>query len=324
MKKVRVTLLGCGNVGGGFVRLLEAERERIHDRFGIDPRIVAVLVRDTTKGRPALGPALVTSSALEALEVESDLVVELIGGIHTAGALIRGAIARGRHVVTANKALLATSGGDLTAAAARAGVTLGFEASVCGAIPVVRTITDGFAGDSIEEIQGILNGTSNFILSQLERGTDYASAIAKAIDAGFAEAEATLDTSGEDAEQKLRILAALAFADPVRTVARTGIEGVTVRDCVRARRAGCVLRQIATAVRVAGGVALDVRLTAVRREHPLASIVDEANGIVIRGRAAGELFLRGKGAGSGPTATAVLADVLMAVRAHRGRALAVA
>ncbi|HET8773659.1 MAG TPA: homoserine dehydrogenase [Thermoanaerobaculia bacterium] len=310
MKRLRIGLLGCGTVGGGFVRLVDRERERIRARFGFDPEIVRILVRDLEKERPGVGRDLLTTCALDVIDADCDLVVEVVGGVHTAGTFVRRAIARGRHVVTANKALLAASGSELFDAAARSGVEIGFEASVCGGVPVIGALRRGLAGDSIESIAGVLNGTSNYVLCRMAEGLGFADAVLRAQEAGFAEADPALDVDGQDAVQKLAILAQLAFDEPVRRTSVTGIAGVTPGEIERARAEGCVVRQVAEAVRVAGGVALVVEPRRVPFEHPLARAVDEQNAVVIRGRAVGEVVLSGRGAGSMPTAAAVLSDVL--------------
>jgi homoserine dehydrogenase len=233
-----------------------------------------------------------------------------VGGVHTAGTFVRRAIARGRHVVTANKALLAASGSELFDAAARGGVEIGFEASVCGGVPVIGALRRGLAGDSIESISGVLNGTSNYVLCRMAEGLGLERAVRCAQEAGLAEADPSLDVDGEDAAQKLAILAQLAFDAPVRRTSVTGIRDVTADDIERARAEGCVVRQVAEASRIAGGVALVVEPRRVPLAHPLARAVDEQNTVVIRGRAVGEVTLSGRGAGSMPTAAAVLSDVL--------------
>lgn len=312
MKRLRVGVLGCGTVGGGFVRLVEQERERVRSRFGVDLAITRVLVRDPAKERPGVDPRILTTSATDVIDDECDLVVEVVGGVHCAGTFVRRALARGRHVVTANKALLAATGSELFAAAARNGVGIGFEASVCGGVPVIGAIRRGLSGDSIESITAILNGTSNYVLCRMDEGLDLADAVSRAQELGFAEADPALDVSGEDAAQKLAILAQLAFELPVRRTSVTGIESVTREDVERARTSGRVIRQIAEARRVAGGIELVVEPRCLRREDVLARIVDEHNGVVIRGRAVGDVFLSGRGAGSMPTAAAVLSDVVWA------------
>jgi homoserine dehydrogenase len=309
---VRIGLLGCGTVGGGFVQLVERERARIGARYGVDLRIARILVRDIEKERPGVDRALLTTAPLDVLDRDLDLVVEVIGGVHCAATFVRRAIGQGRHVVTANKALLAANGRDLFAEAARKRVAIGFEASVCGGVPVIGALRRGLAGDSIESIRGILNGTSNYVLCRLAEGLDHRTAVVRAQEAGFAEADPSLDLSGTDAAQKLAILAALAFHEPVRRTVVTGIEDVSANDVERARAAGMVIRQVAEASRVAGGIQLVVEPRLIRGTDPLAGVIDEQNAVVIRGRAVGEIRLSGLGAGALPTASAVLSDVLCA------------
>ncbi|HUP63107.1 MAG TPA: homoserine dehydrogenase [Thermoanaerobaculia bacterium] len=295
MRPLRIGLLGCGTVGAGFVRLVARERERIRERYGIDLDVARILVRDITKERADIDRALLTNTALDVLDADCDLIVEAIGGVHTAGSFVRRAIARGHDVVTANKALLAECGRELLREAEGRGVAIGFEASVCGGVPVIGALRHGLAGDTIERITGILNGTCNYILSRMDDGFGFAEALACAQERGFAEADPSLDLSGEDAAQKLRILADVAFDVPVRSVRVCGID---------ARTRG---KLVAEATRVAGGVDLVVEP---RTLHPFASVVDEQNAVIVHGRAVGEIWLSGRGAGSMPTAAALLADVL--------------
>ena len=310
MRSVSVGLLGCGTVGGGFVRLVDRERERIARRFGVRLEISRILVRDAEKERPGVSRDLLTTAALDVLDSGCDVVVEVIGGVHCAGTYVRRAIAQRRDVVTANKALLASNGGELFDAAARSGVRIGFEASVCGGVPVIGALRRGMAGDSIESIRGVLNGTSNHVLCRMAEGLELADALRRAQEGGFAEADPSLDIGGHDAAQKLAILAQLAFEAPVRRTSVTGIESVTLRDLERARAKGRVVRQVAEARRVAGGIELVVEPRSVPASDALARVVDEENAVVIEGRAVGEIVLSGRGAGAMPTAAAVLSDVL--------------
>jgi homoserine dehydrogenase len=314
MKRVKVSLLGCGTVGQGFVALLASERSRIAARFGVLIDIDRILVRVTTRLRRGVDRSLLTTSAIDVIDRDADIVIELIGGVHTAGAFVRRAIDRGRHIVTANKALLAAAGSDLFRAAAAAGVTIGFEASVCGGVPVINTLQRCLAGDSVESIRGIVNGTCNFILSRMEDGLSFDGALALAQERGFAEAEPSLDVDGEDAAQKIRILAAIAFDGPVIDETVLGIRGVTSEALERARRGGNVIRLVASAAETPLGVVLRVEPRELDAHDPLATVRDENNAVVIRGRATGELTLAGKGAGALPTAAAVLSDVIEIAR----------
>lgn len=303
MRRVRIGLLGCGTVGGGFVRLVAAEGERLRARHGIELEITRILVRDRDKPRAGVDRALLTTSALDVLDGDNDLIVEAIGGIHSAGTFVRRALGlgcdRGCDVVTANKALLAASGRELLRAADANRVALRFEASVCGGVPVIGALRSGLAGDTIERITGILNGTCNYILSRVAQGMAFRDAVVHAQERGFAEADPSLDLSGQDAAQKLRILAEVAFDAPVR------------REVVRGIGASTRGKLIAEAKRVAGGVELIVE----PREDPrFTHVVDEQNAVIIEGRAVGEIQLSGRGAGSMPTAAALLSDVVENVR----------
>lgn len=329
MNRVDIGLLGCGTVGRGFVQLVERERSRLR-RLGLDISIRSIAVRDLGKPRPAVDERLLTASALEAIQA-GDIVVEAIGGIEPARSLLRTAIALGRDIVTANKALLAESGPEIFAKAAARGVAVGFEASVCGGIPVIRALQRGLTGDSIESVTGILNGTCNFVLSRMEDGTTFDAALRLAQERGFAEADPSLDVDGLDAAQKLQLLANIAFeGQRPSAIDVSGIRGVTIEDVAAARSRGSVLRQIATAEECGGTLQLRVAVREIPDCDPLARVRDEWNAVVIRGRSVGDLFLTGRGAGAMPTATALLSDVIeiarsaAACRCHGVRRLAVA
>lgn len=312
MRSVNIGLLGCGTVGRGFVELLGRERERIRGVAGVDLKLTRILVRDIAKERPGVDPGLLTDHALDVLDGDCDVVVELVGGTTCAGAYVRRALAARRHVVTANKALLASDGADLFTLARENGVKIGFEASVCGGIPIVRALQHGLAGDSIESISGVLNGTTNYVLTRMEEddlGFDDALALAQA--RGFAEADPSLDVDGHDAAQKLRILAELAWGPPASVKLRVaGIRDVTRGEIESATSRGAVVRHVASARRIAGGIELRVERRELPIAHRLASVKDEHNTVVIRGRAVGEVAFSGRGAGSLPTAAAVMSDVI--------------
>lgn len=318
MRRVNIGLLGCGTVGRGFVDLLAHERERIRGVAGVDLRIARILVRDVDKKRLGVDPGLLTDRAVDVIDGGCDLVVELVGGVTCAGAYVRRALTRGRSVVTANKALLASDGADLFALAKRNRAQIGFEASVCGGIPIVRALRHGLAGDSLESLLGIVNGTTNYILTRMEEdGLPFADALRLAQDRGFAEADPSLDVDGEDAAQKMRILAELAFGSGGRVRRRVhGIRDVTLAEVESAASRGAVIRHVASARRIAGGVELHVEPRELPLTHPLASVKEEKNAVVIRGRAVGELLFSGRGAGSLPTAAAVMSDVIELARAE--------
>jgi homoserine dehydrogenase len=310
MREVTIGLLGCGTVGQGLMHLIDRERERIRARDRVDLRVRRILVRDTGKPRPGIDRKLLTTNAIDVID-DCDLLVELIGGVHSAGAYVRRALRDGRDVVTANKALLAESGRELFSAAAASGARIGFEASVCGGIPIIRAIERGLAGDSIQSITGILNGTCNYILTRMEeRGVDFTAALRMAQERGFAEADPALDVSGEDALQKLQILGELAFGPLHVSASVHGIEDVSREEIEQARSRRCVVRHIASARRLPGGVELRVERRELPESHPLAAVRDENNAVIVRATAVGEMIFVGKGAGSLPTAAAVLSDVI--------------
>lgn len=310
MNRVDIGLLGCGTVGRGLVRLVDLERSRLRSRYGLDLSIRKIAVRDLTKLRPGVDERLLTTCTSEAVQA-GDIVVEAIGGIEPARSLIRTAIALGRDVVTANKALLAESGADIFAKAAARGVSVGFEASVCGGIPVIRALQRGLAGDSIESVSGILNGTCNFVLTRMEDGTSFEAALRLAQERGFAEADPSLDVDGHDAVQKLQLLASIAFeGQRPAEIDVSGIRGVSTDDVAAARSRGSVLRHVASAESDGGRVRLRVAVREIPDCDPLARVRDESNAVLIRGRSVGDVFLTGRGAGAMPTAAAVLSDVI--------------
>jgi len=311
VKTVNVGLLGCGTVGAGFVDLVRRSAPLVASRAGVDVRIARVAVRDRSKPRPVERDLLCDADAL-LRDDEIGVVVELIGGLEPARTLVLRAIESGRHVVTANKALLAAHGAEILGAAARRGVRVAFEASVCGGLPVLRAITQGLVANRIDRIWGIVNGTSNFILSSMEDGATFGAALAAAQACGFAEPDPSLDIDGHDALQKLQILVGLAFgfdADPA-TIPVEGIRRVTRADVVAARERGLVLRHLVQADRLADGLWLSVGPVLLPERHPLAWSKNEFNALLVRGDAVGETVFTGKGAGPMATASAVLADVV--------------
>lgn len=310
-RTVRIGLLGCGTVGGGLVTLLGDQHGQILERHGIDLELARVLVRNPDKKRKGVEPALITTRSADILASGCDIVVELIGGVEDAARLVGAALDSNRSVVTANKALLAAHGVAVFAKAKARGLRVGFEASVCGGVPVIRALCVGLAGDSVESLSGILNGTCNYILTLMEEGQSFENALARAQELGFAEAESSLDVDDHDALQKLTILSELAFGGiPAAEVSLTGIRAVTQRDIRRARRQGQVIRHVATANVDDGALRLSVKPELLPASHPLAAVRHENNALVIRARAAGELTFLGRGAGAMPTASAVLADII--------------
>ncbi|MDA8037979.1 MAG: homoserine dehydrogenase [Actinomycetota bacterium] len=325
-RPLRLGLLGCGNVGARFVELVDSESEAIARRTGIGLEVVRIAVRDPAKSRPAsLDPArlekrLTADARAVVNDPDVDLVVELIGGVEPARGLVLEALAAGKPVVSGNKELLAAMGGELLAAAEAAGVDLLFEASVAGAIPLVRILTESLAGERIVRLMGIVNGTTNYMLTRMaEDGLDYGEALAEAQALGLAEADPTADVEGYDAAAKAAILAGIAYdADVVASdVHREGITAVGASDIAFAHRLGYEVKLLAVAERTPGGeeggppaVSVRVHPAMVPKGHPLASVSGSFNAVFLDGAAAGELMVYGRGAGGLPTASAVLGDVI--------------
>ncbi|MBX9928244.1 MAG: homoserine dehydrogenase [Gemmatimonadaceae bacterium] len=303
----RIALAGCGTVGRAFVRLLR-ETQR-------DVEIVRVLVRDPCidRGVPIATDRFTTDPA-EFAHTRADVVVELLGGVEPANTIVRTALGAGRAVVTANKALLARHGAELSGLAARHGTTLAFEGAVGGGVPMVRTLRDGLAGVGVRTITGVLNGTSNFILTRLGDGDSLAQALEEARRRGFAEADASRDLDGRDAADKIALLAWLAFGvDPATIpIAREGIPADAEGAVARARERGGVLRLVAGAYRDGRGVRAWVKPLIVPLTSALARARDEENVVEVESASSGVITLAGRGAGGDPTAAAVLADVLAA------------
>jgi homoserine dehydrogenase len=318
--KVRVAVLGCGNVGGALVELLLTRAEQIEARSGVGLELMGVAVADLAETRHAsVDRDLLTDDAKGLVNRDDvDIVVELIGGLDPARSLVEDALRAGRPVVTANKALLAHAGAELAALADESGVDLLYEAAVAGAIPVIRPLRESLAGEAIVRVMGIVNGTTNFILTQMgEQGMDYEEALQEAQRLGLAERDPTADVEGHDAAAKAAILAGLAFGSDVlgADVEREGISGVRAVDVAFADRLGYVVKLLAIAERVEGGdLSVRVHPAMVPRTHPLASVHGAFNAVFVEGERAGELMLYGRGAGGVPTASAVLGDLIDAAR----------
>ena len=320
-RELTVALLGGGTVGSQVARLLRESADDLAARAGATLRLVGVGVRDAAKTREGIDPELLTDD-LEALASSgADVVVEVMGGIEPARSLILAAMAAGSSVVTANKALLAEDGGTLHAAAEKHGVDLYYEASVAGAIPLLRPLRESLAGDKVRRILGIVNGTTNFILTKMdEDGADYADVLAEAQALGYAEADPTADVEGYDAAAKAAILAGLAFHTRVRgdDVHREGITSVSAQDVAAARDMGFVIKLLAVAELVDDekGVVVRVHPAMVPRTHPLAGVRGAFNAVFVEAESAGDVMFYGRGAGGAPTASAVLGDIV-AVARHR-------
>lgn len=317
---LKVAVLGGGTVGSQVVRLMSATADDLAARAGARLEVVGVAVRDADKERPGIPPELITTDAMGLVTRDDvDLVIELIGGIEPARDLILAAMANGASVVTANKALIAEDGGTLHAAAEANGVDLYYEAAVAGAIPLLRPLRESLVGDRVRRVLGIVNGTTNYILTKMdEEGAAYADVLAEAQRLGYAEADPTADVEGYDAAAKAAILAGLAFHTPVSfsQVSCEGISGLTAADIADAKAAGFVVKLLAVAELADGGNGVVVRVhpAMVPRSHPLASVRESYNAVFIEADAAGQVMFYGRGAGGEPTASAVLGDVVAVAR----------
>jgi homoserine dehydrogenase len=321
-------VLGCGNVGAALVGLVEGRSAAIAQRTGVTLEVTRIAVRSLTRDRGVkVADGVLTRDATAVVaDAEIDVVVEVIGGIEPARELILAALAAGKPVVTANKELLANHGAELATAADEAGVDLLFEASVAGGIPIVRPLRESLAGEDVSRVMGIVNGTTNFILTRMaEDATSYAEALAEAQSLGYAERDPTADVEGYDAGAKAAIIASLAFGARVVAgdVYHEGISSVTDADIASASRLGHVIKLLAVCERVEGTegaeVAVRVHPAMVPKQHPLAGVRDSFNAVFVEGAAVGDLMFYGRGAGGGPTASAVLGDLVdAAVNLRKG------
>ncbi len=319
---LRVALLGCGNVGSQVARILLEDAENLGARAGAPLELVGIAVRTLDARRDVDLPSGLLTLDAESLVEDADIVIELMGGIEPAKTLILRAIAHGATVVSGNKALLAKDGPELYEQADKAGVQLSYEAAVAGAIPILRPIRDSLSGDRITRVLGIVNGTTNYILDQMDStGASFADALKAAQDLGYAEADPTADIEGHDAAAKAAILASLSFHTrfALENVHCEGITAVTADDIAAAAEDGYVIKLLAIAEMLtddagAEGVGVRVHPTLLPRTHPLASVRGAFNAVFIEAENAGELMFYGQGAGGTPTASAVLGDVVSAAR----------
>ena len=323
VRPLKLALLGCGSVGSQVVRLLHEQADDLTARVGAPIELVGVAVRRPELQRDADVPAelLTTDAAGLVARDDVDLVIEVIGGIEPARPLILAALENGASVVTANKALLAEDGSTLFAAAEKAGRDLYFEASVAGAIPILRPLRESLAGDRVRRVLGIVNGTTNFILDKMDTsGAGFAEALEEAQELGYAEADPTADVEGYDAAAKAAILASLAFHTRVTAadVHREGISEVSAADVAAARDMDCVVKLLAICELRQGpdGPAVSARVhpAMIPRSHPLASVREAFNAVFVESDAAGQLMFYGPGAGGAPTASAVLGDLVTIAR----------
>lgn len=316
---VRVGLLGCGNVGSALARLVDEHADLISTRAGVAIEITKVAVRDLSKPRDVKLPSEKFTDDAAALvrDPDVDVVVETMGGVDPARALITEALRAGKPVVTANKELIARHGPELFTVAAEGGVDLLFEASVAGGIPLMRPLRESLAGDRIHRVMGIVNGTTNFILTRMsEDRVSFAEALADAQRLGYAEPDPTADVEGNDAASKATIIATIAFGARlgVDDVYREGITGVTEDDIDSAASLGYAVKLLAVAEELEGGISVRVHPAMIPIHHPLAAVRDAFNAVFIEGEAVGELMLYGRGAGGGPTASALSGDLIDAAK----------
>jgi homoserine dehydrogenase len=328
---LRVALLGCGNVGTEVVRLLDAQAADLAARVGAPLELAGIAVRRLDKPRPGVDPVLLTTDAAALVgRPDVDIVVEVIGGLEPARSLLLTAMKTGKAVVTANKALLAEDGATIFGAAKEYGTDIYYEASVAGAIPLLRPLRESLVGDHIHRVLGIVNGTTNYILDQMDtHGAGFADALDEAQALGYAEADPTADVEGFDAAAKAAILAQLAFHTPVTAadVHREGITDVTAADVASAKAMGCVVKLLAICERAPSrgrrngrGVSVRVHPAMIPRTHPLASVREAYNAVFVEAESAGSLMFYGAGAGGSPTASAVLGDLVAVARNKVGGA----
>jgi len=319
MKSIKIGLLGLGNVGSGVWDILNKNRKKITQYADVDIEIKKVLVRNLDKVRNISIPTKIMTTNIDEIigDPDIEIVVELIGGIETAFDYIKKAIENGKHIVTANKAVIATHGDELFSLASKKGVEIRFEGSVGGGIPIISTLTKSLVANQIDEIVGIINGTTNYILTKMSRnGMTFNEALKLAQKNGYAEADPTSDIEGEDAAFKLAILAAISFGvriDPNK-IPREGITRISEAEIQYAAHLGYAVKLLATAKKQGDNLEMHVHPALVSIHHPLAAVSDEFNALFIRGNAVGELMLYGKGAGSLPTGSAVVGDILDIVK----------
>jgi homoserine dehydrogenase len=321
MKPINVGLLGIGTVGGGTWAVLARNREEISRRAGRDIRISVVADKEVDKARKlTAGAARVTADAFEVVrDPEVDIVIELIGGYTIAKDLVLAAIGHGKHVVTANKALLATHGNEIFAAAQKKGVMVAFEGAVAGGIPIIKALREGLTANRIEWIAGIINGTSNFILSEMrDKGLPFDAVLKEAQKLGYAEADPTFDIEGVDAGHKLTIMAAIAFGIPMQfdKCYKEGISRLTQADIRYAEQLGYRIKLLGITKRTEQGIELRVHPTLIPTRRLIANVEGVMNAVLVKGDAVGPTMYYGAGAGAEPTGSAVVADLVDITRLH--------
>jgi homoserine dehydrogenase len=318
-RTIRIGMLGCGTVGAATIRLLHDHADDIAMRAGCRVQVARVAVRDAARERdvPLPREAFTTDGVSIVEDPEIDVVCEVLGGVEPAKALLQRALAHGKSVVTANKELLATQGKDLFDAADEAGLDLLFEASVAGGVPLIRPLKESLVGERVVRMLGIVNGTTNYILTQMtEHASSFDAALTDAQRLGYAETDPTADVEGFDAAAKCAILASIAFNSRVvaSDVYREGITGITALDIADARRMGYVVKLLAIAELDDGEISARVHPAMIPQAHPLAAVRDAFNAVFVEGEKVGQLMFYGPGAGGDPTATAVVGDIVTAAR----------
>jgi len=316
---VKVGLMGLGTVGTGVVRIIQGHQEDLQKQTGLSIEIKKILVRNMDKERNvSVSPEMITLDAEELVnDPEIDVIVEVIGGIHPTKEYILQALENGKHVVTANKDLMAECGAELLSKAQEKGCDLFYEASVAGGIPILRALVEGFSSDRITKMMGIVNGTTNYILTKMsQEGADYADVLKEAQKLGYAEADPTADVEGHDAARKMAILSTLGFRVDMHLddVKFEGISKVTAEDIAHAKRLGYEIKLLGIAKRDDDFIEVSVQPTLVHKCHPLASVNGVFNAVYVHGEAVGETMFYGPGAGELPTATSVVADLVTVVK----------
>jgi len=321
MKKVKIALLGLGNVGRGVWMILNSNKEEIMKRCGYEVEVAKVLVRDRNKPRGVEIPdELITTDFNDILNDDTiKIVVEVMGGIEPARDYMIKCMDKKKHIVTANKMLLATGGDELFEKADEKGIMFNYEASVAGGIPIIKGIDESLTANKIETLYGIVNGTTNYILGKMElEDADFSDALKEAQEKGYAEADPTSDIEGFDAQYKLAILASLAFGSKidVKNVYREGITSIEAVDMKYAKEFKMAIKLLAIAKEINGKIELRVHPTMIPKKHPLANVYDSYNAVFIKGNAVGDVMFYGRGAGDLPTGSAVVSDIVSIVRSN--------
>ncbi|QRG69419.1 homoserine dehydrogenase [Brevibacillus choshinensis] len=316
---IKLGLMGFGTVGTGVVRLVQAHQEDLQKQTGLGIEITKILVQDAEKSRNigSMEGKLTTDPAELLEDPEIEVIVEVIGGIHPAKDFILGALERGKHVVTANKDLMALHGAEILNKAQEKGCDVFYEASVAGGIPILRALVEGFSSDRITKMMGIVNGTTNYILSKMsQEGAEYADVLKEAQALGYAEANPTSDVEGFDAARKMAILATLGFRVPMKLedVDVKGISSVSKEDIAYGKQLGYEVKLLGLARRDDEAIEVSVQPTLIPKTHPLASVNGVFNAVYVHGEAVGETMFYGPGAGELPTATAVVSDLVTVVK----------